>query len=161
MRMYIFISFEQTSRTVTAGLQCRNMFSFCKKLPNILLFSGYPHEQKINNKKLLLFHILPSIWCCWCSKFGSKDLILIGLHWYLTVVLFSLPKASLVAQTVKRLSIMRETQIQFPGSGRSSGEGNGNSLQYPCLENPMEAGTWQVGYSPWGHGLYSPRVGHD
>ena len=26
----------------------------------------------------------------------------------------------------------------IPGSGRSPGEGNGNPLQYPCLENPME-----------------------
>ena len=28
-----------------------------------------------------------------------------------------------------------------PGSGRSSGEGNGNPLQYSCLENPMDRGT--------------------
>ena len=28
----------------------------------------------------------------------------------------------------------------IPGSGRSSGEGNGNPLQYSCLENPMDAG---------------------
>ena len=27
-----------------------------------------------------------------------------------------------------------------PGSGRSPGEGNGNLLQYSCLENPMERG---------------------
>ena len=26
----------------------------------------------------------------------------------------------------------------FPGSGRYPGEGNGNLLQYPCLENPMD-----------------------
>ena len=26
----------------------------------------------------------------------------------------------------------------IPGSGRSPGEGNGNPLQYPCLENPMD-----------------------
>ena len=28
----------------------------------------------------------------------------------------------------------------IPGLGRSSGEGNGNSLQYSCLENPMDGG---------------------
>ena len=28
----------------------------------------------------------------------------------------------------------------IPGSGRSSGEGNGNPLQYSCLENPMDGG---------------------
>ena len=30
----------------------------------------------------------------------------------------------------------------IPGSGRSPGEGNGNPLQYSCLENPMDAGAW-------------------
>ena len=30
----------------------------------------------------------------------------------------------------------------IPGSGRSSGEGNGNLLQYFCLENPMDRGAW-------------------
>ena len=28
------------------------------------------------------------------------------------------------------------------GSGRSLGEGNGNPLQYSCLENPMDGGAW-------------------
>ena len=30
----------------------------------------------------------------------------------------------------------------IPGWGRSSGEGNGNPLQYSCLENPMDGGAW-------------------
>ena len=30
------------------------------------------------------------------------------------------------------------------GSGRSPGEGNGNSLQYSCLENPMDRGAWRA-----------------
>ena len=29
-------------------------------------------------------------------------------------------------------------------SGRSTGEGNGNPLQYSCLENPMDKGAWQA-----------------
>ena len=32
----------------------------------------------------------------------------------------------------------------IPGSGRSSGEVNGNPLQYSCLENPMDGGAWQA-----------------
>ena len=32
----------------------------------------------------------------------------------------------------------------IPGSGRYPGEGNGNPLQYSCLENPMDGGTWQA-----------------
>ena len=38
----------------------------------------------------------------------------------------------------------------IPGSGRSPGEGNGNPLQYSCLENPVDTGAW-ASYSPWGH----------
>ena len=32
----------------------------------------------------------------------------------------------------------------IPGLGRSPGEGNGNTLQYPCLENPLDRGAWQA-----------------
>ena len=32
----------------------------------------------------------------------------------------------------------------IPGSGRSPGEGNGNSLQYSSLENPMDRGAWRA-----------------
>ena len=31
-----------------------------------------------------------------------------------------------------------------PGMGSSPGEGNGNPLQYSCLENPMGSGAWQT-----------------
>ena len=31
-----------------------------------------------------------------------------------------------------------------PGSGKSPGEGNGNPLQYSCLENPMDREAWQA-----------------
>ena len=32
----------------------------------------------------------------------------------------------------------------IPGLGRSPGEGNGNPLQYSCLDNPMDRGAWWV-----------------
>ena len=43
----------------------------------------------------------------------------------------------------------------IPGSGRYPGEGNGNSLQYSCQENPMDRGAWQATVQ----GV--ARVGHD
>ena len=43
----------------------------------------------------------------------------------------------------------------IPGWGGSPGEGNGNPLQYSCLGNPMDRGTWQAVV----HGV--TRVGHD
>ena len=32
----------------------------------------------------------------------------------------------------------------IPGWGRSPGGGHGNSLQYSCLENPMDRGAWEL-----------------
>ena len=43
----------------------------------------------------------------------------------------------------------------IPGLGRSPEEGNGNPLQYSCLENPMDRGAW------WATVHGSQRVGHD
>ena len=36
----------------------------------------------------------------------------------------------------------RDTDL-IPGLGRSPGKGNGNPLQYSCLESPMDKGAWQ------------------
>ena len=41
----------------------------------------------------------------------------------------------------------------IPGSGRSPGEGNGNSLQYSCLGKPTDRGDWwalwSIGFQSW------------
>ena len=42
----------------------------------------------------------------------------------------------------------------IPGSGRSPGEGNGNPLQYSCLENPMDGGAWWATV----HGVTKNRI---
>ena len=52
--------------------------------------------------------------------------------------------ASLVAQTLKRLPLMRETRVRSLGWEDSAGEGNGNPLQYSCLENPMDREAWKA-----------------
>ena len=58
------------------------------------------------------------------------------------------PWASLVAQMVKKLPVMQETLVWslglVPGSGICPREGNGNLLQYSCLENPMDREVWQA-----------------
>ena len=62
--------------------------------------------------------------------------------------------ATLVAETVKILPVIQETGL-IPELGRSPGEGNGNPLQYSCLENSMDRGAWWATV----HGV--PRVGHE
>ena len=48
----------------------------------------------------------------------------------------------LVPQTVKNMPVNVGDTGSVPGLGRSPGEGNGNSLQDYCLENPMDRGAW-------------------
>ena len=49
---------------------------------------------------------------------------------------------SLVAQTVKRLPTMQETQVQSLGWEEPQEKEMVNPLQYSCLENSMDGGTW-------------------
>ena len=60
-----------------------------------------------------------------------------------------------MAQIVKNPPVNAEDVGSIPGLGRSPGEGNGNPLQYPCLEIPWteEPGGLQS--------MGSQRVGHD
>ena len=48
----------------------------------------------------------------------------------------------LVTQAVQNLPAMQETRVCFLGWEDPPGEGNGNPLQYSCLENSMDRGTW-------------------
>ena len=54
------------------------------------------------------------------------------------IVLLGFPGGSVV----KNLSATTRDGHSFPGSGRSSGEGNGNPLQYSCPGNPMDKRAW-------------------
>ena len=51
--------------------------------------------------------------------------------------------ASHIALMVPMLGDVRDTG-SIPGLGRSPGGGHGDTLQYSCLENPMDKGAWQA-----------------
>ena len=59
--------------------------------------------------------------------------------------MWTAPMASQMVLVMKNLPVnagdKRDTGW-IPGSGRSPGGGNGNLLQYCCLENPMDRGVW-------------------
>ena len=44
----------------------------------------------------------------------------------------------------KNLPVNTRDAGSIPVSGRAPGGGNGNPLQYSCLENPMDRGDWQA-----------------
>ena len=56
---------------------------------------------------------------------------------------------------VKNLPAIQKTQVQLLGWEDPLREGNGNPLQYSCLENRMDRGAWQATF----HGV--ARVRHD
>ena len=62
--------------------------------------------------------------------------------WVLTVFFFKSSITLHVAQMVKATACSAGDPYLIPGSGRSPGEGNGNPLQYSCLENSMKRGAW-------------------
>ena len=53
-------------------------------------------------------------------------------------------KETLGGSVVKNLPASAGDTGSVPGLGRSPGEGNGDPLQYSCLENPMDGETWQA-----------------
>ena len=68
----------------------------------------------------------------------------------------SIIKFSLPGDLVSKESTCHAGQLGLiPGSGRCPGEGNGNPLQYSCLRNAMDRGTWR------GTVHRIARVGHD
>ena len=53
-----------------------------------------------------------------------------------------------------RLLLNKELPLICWGRGKSNGEGNGNPLQYSCLENPMDGGAWKAAV----HGVAEGRT---
>ena len=64
-------------------------------------------------------------------------------------------EASLVAQRLKPLPAIWETWVRSLRWEDSPGEGNGNPLQYSCLENPMGGEAWWATV----HGVAKSRTG--
>ena len=53
------------------------------------------------------------------------------------------PGGTVVKNSPASAGIIRDMGL-IPGLGRLPGEGNGNPLQYSCLENPMDRGVWRA-----------------
>ena len=71
-----------------------------------------------------------------CSPWGCKESDMTGLNWTELSNSEGFPGGtSANAGDVKDAA-------SIPGSGKCSGEGNGNPLLYPCLESPMDRGAW-------------------
>ena len=80
--------------------------------------------------------------------FRSSDHFLIG--WFAFLMLsclyileFNLLSVASFGGSEVKVSASNAGDLgSIPGSGKSPGEGNGNPLQYSCLENPMDGVAW-------------------
>ena len=72
------------------------------------------------------------------------SIFLIQVFCWLYIVNYS-PSWGFLHSSVSKASVGNAGDLgSIPGSGRSPGEGNGNPLQYSCLENPMDRGAWRA-----------------
>ena len=112
------------------------------------------HEHNLSKSKRL-FYLLPWLQSTdYPSDVTSVDNFLFilpeALYSYTGIHVIYSSTLPLMTQMVKNLPAMWDPG-SIPGSGRSPGEGNGNPLQYSCLENPMDREARSMGgYSPWG-----------
>ena len=88
---------------------------------------------------------------CWKKKWWSEGFSQwpyhICDHGQLKIAEDHISKEAPVARQVKNPSAKAGDvgdKGLIPGWGRCPGEGNGNALQYSCLENPMDRGSWQA-----------------
>ena len=133
---------------------------FC--FPLLLLPSIFPSIRVFTNELVLPIR-WPKYWSFSCSISASNEysgLVSFGLTGLMSLEskglssVFFIPhtyRASLVAQMVTICLNAGDTG-SFPGLGRSPGEGNGNPLQYSCLENPVDREAWRArvpGVAEW------------
>ena len=86
---------------------------------------------------------------CWLMKYLPNPFLflapfpLFSIYYYFSAYLAHLwlPNFSDISND-KESACNAGDLVLIPGSGRSPGEGNGYTLQYSCLDNSMERGTW-------------------
>ena len=96
--------------------------------------------------------MLRNVTVCFTQGFLSPSTSDIG---GLVIVSWGFPGATVVKNLPANSGNSRNVSL-IHGSGRFPGEGNGNPLQYSCLENPMDGGALCRLLS-----MGSQRVGHD
>ena len=74
----------------------------------------------------------------WTLEYFLKNKYLLSIYYAPSPILRGFPGGS----EVKTSLCNAGDPGSIPGSGRSPGEGNGNPLQYSCLENLIEEGAW-------------------
>ena len=123
---------------------------------------GYPLQYSWASLVAQLVKNLPAMWQTWVLSLGWEDPLEKGKATNSSILAWRIPWTKVHGVTKSwtrlsdfhwRLSGKKNSPANagdlghtglIPELGRSPGEGNGNSLQYSCLENPMDIGAWQA-----------------
>ena len=76
------------------------------------------------------------MWKTWIQSLGWEDPLEKGMATHSSIL------GLLLWLSWEIICLQCRRPGSIPGLGRSSGEGNGNQLQYSCLENSMDGGAW-------------------
>ena len=118
---------------------CIFMFNDSARNVNWFLINWFSWQE------LTIRKLLPSYWWTWPSQTWSPDSGLDARLTWLEINRGQWDWAFQVVLVVKNLCAnagdVRDAGL-IPGSGRSTGGGHGNPLEYSCLENPMDRGAW-------------------
>ena len=120
---------------------------------------GYPLQYSWASLVAQMVKNLPAMWETWVPSMGWEDLMEKGKATHSSILAWRMKHCIVhgVAKSQTQLSDLHfwassgssngnESACNagdlglIPGSGRYPGEGNGNALQYSCLENPMDRG---------------------
>ena len=107
--------------------------------PRHYLWKVYLKRLVISSLRIFMRPVGYGLWnetCCCYINFCKSVMV----FWLLTMLYL---KVTLHDGLKVKASACNEGDLgSILGSGRSPGEGNGNPLQYSCLENPMDWGAW-------------------
>ena len=126
----------------------------------LLLLPPIPPSIRVFSNESTLHRRWPKYWSFSFSIIPSKEiqgLISFRMDWLDLLAVQGILKSLLQHHSSKASVLWRDAGDvgSIPRSRRFSGEGNGNPLQYSCLENPMDREAWQATV----HGVI--RVRHD
>ena len=148
--------------------------SICHEVtgPGAMILVFWMSSFKLYQDSLVPLDFLPlkwyhlHIWSCWYFSWQSWFQLVIHPAWHFLRLIsyvscigrqvlyhqlhLGLPRGLPGSSVSKQTACNAGDLSSVPGSGRSTGEGNDNPLQYSCLENPMDSGAWRTTYSPWG-----------
>ena len=152
---YVFISLKDTPRNRIAGSYGRSGTSLVVQMadsstskestcnardPSLIPGSErFPGEQRGYPLQYSWLENSMDRWAWLATVHGDTKsrTWLSNFHFYKVALGF--PGGSVVKESCSLVNMG-----SIPGSGRSPGGGNGNPLQYSCLENPMDRGAWQA-----------------